>query len=321
MVSPALGGLLDAVVADRPGGLDRVRELGAGDWLELHAPARFGRVVRPHPGVAVGLQLGAHRRRGGPVRVPLRASEGALQVLHVVAHLVRHHVLLGEGVGARPEVGAHLLEERRVQVHGAVRRAVERAGGGGRLAARGAVAAPEQRDLWQGVRLARGPRVVVPPELVQGLHGGHHAARGVGVGIRTRAAPFGQGTVHLLRAGGLGLGAAGDSVDPVLAEEQSGEQQDHHAAQSTAHRDAAATAAGADAPGVQLGVLVEAHGGSIGPAGRGGAPRAADAARGVARVTGRRRRPRRPGVSPGLAVPGRRQSRPRAARASPERWA
>ena len=83
--------------------------------------------MRPDPGVAVGLQFGAHTGALRALGVLLGAAEDALQVLHVVAVLVGHHVLLRQRATAGTELVDEHLEEVGVEVRGLVNGAIERA--------------------------------------------------------------------------------------------------------------------------------------------------------------------------------------------------
>ena len=87
-------------------------------------------VVSPDAGQAVRLELEPHGQRVGLLlrrRAARRAHfvGDAEQVLHVVTDLVRDHVRLRE-IARRAEPPLELSEERQVDVHLAVRRAVER---------------------------------------------------------------------------------------------------------------------------------------------------------------------------------------------------
>ena len=130
----ALRLLLDAVVADRRGGV----EAGVDVVLrELLDQAGLDRVRRPDAGVAVGLELGAHGPALRPLPVAADALEDAELVLDVVAVLVRDHVRLGERRLAGAEARLELVEEAEVDVDELVARAVEGADlGGGRPAGR-----------------------------------------------------------------------------------------------------------------------------------------------------------------------------------------
>src|SRR5690242_8806434 len=107
-VDPAGGLLLDAVVAHRRRGRQRVSNvLVAQRFEERHAGALlFGDrgVVRPHSRVAVGLQFGADACAFRPRGILLRAPEDALQVLHMVAVFMSHHVLLSQRAAAGTEL-------------------------------------------------------------------------------------------------------------------------------------------------------------------------------------------------------------------------
>src|SRR5689334_11486757 len=82
--------------------------------------------MRPHTGVAVGLQLGSHPVAGRALSPLLRAPERALQVLHVMSELVGDDVLLRERASAGTELSLQHLEEVGVEVGGLVYRAIER---------------------------------------------------------------------------------------------------------------------------------------------------------------------------------------------------
>src|SRR6476620_5960854 len=77
----ALRRLLDAVVTDRSGCVERVRDLGVGDLLEITGGCC---VVGPDAGEAVGLELGADGAAlGAGLVAPARLQE-AKEVLDVV---------------------------------------------------------------------------------------------------------------------------------------------------------------------------------------------------------------------------------------------
>src|SRR6185437_327633 len=108
------GLLLEAVVADRGGGVERL-----GDLAAAHFPGRVRRVA-PDARVAVGLQLERDREAAARLRVLLlRAPHlplGADQVLHAVAVLVRDDVGLREVAAARMETPLQLVEEAEVEI-------------------------------------------------------------------------------------------------------------------------------------------------------------------------------------------------------------
>ncbi|MNI85216.1 hypothetical protein D3C73_1421890 [compost metagenome] len=89
------------------------------------------RLVSPYTGQAVGLQFLAHQQAIVTLQALACTARGidlgrhAKQGLHVVADLVGDHVGLGE-VACGGEAGFHFTEERHVQVHPLVGRAVER---------------------------------------------------------------------------------------------------------------------------------------------------------------------------------------------------
>src|SRR5258705_10725668 len=97
-VDPSGRRLLDAVVAHRRGGGQRVGNVLVAQRLkERHTGALLfgdGSVVRPDTRITVGLQLGADTAARRALRILLCPAKVALQALHVVAVLVCHHVLL-----------------------------------------------------------------------------------------------------------------------------------------------------------------------------------------------------------------------------------
>src|SRR6185436_12748581 len=110
---PALHLLLQPIVADGVRRGERLLEVARAEL-----PHR-ARVVSPHAGIAIGLQLVAHRSLGG--FRPGRAG----QLLHVVPDLVRDHVGLGE-VARRAKARLQLPVEGKVDVELLVAGAVER---------------------------------------------------------------------------------------------------------------------------------------------------------------------------------------------------
>src|SRR5215211_4393515 len=93
----ALRGLLDAVVADGGGRVERLVDVLLRDALEQ---AGLHGVRLPDPCVAVGLELGPYRRALRPGRALAHSIERAEQVLHVVPVFVSDDVGLGEGPAA-----------------------------------------------------------------------------------------------------------------------------------------------------------------------------------------------------------------------------
>src|SRR6478735_5805400 len=257
-VDPALGGLLDAVVAHCGGRGEGVLDVLGRQRLEEGRAGvlvlRGRGVLGPHTAEAVGHQLGAHGAGVGPLRVLLGAIEQAELVLERVPVLVGDHVLLRE----RPTAGTDLvledLEEAGVDVHLLVEGAVERAD----LVARGPA-----RRLGAAVvehRLRRLPLLAVPRHLAGpvGLHRIHRAddaALGVLVGVgaglalleRLGVLVAGRGNLAGVEAARPAGGVAVPSEDPV---EEQGEDQDDDAADAAAHdhatRRTATSTAGAD---------------------------------------------------------------------------
>ena len=131
----------------------------------------------PHPREAVGLQLHADRK-GVLGRLPSAPAlarhllRDAELVLDVVADLMRDDVGPGEVTG-RAEALLQLLEERQVEVHLAVARAVERSDRGVGHPARGVDGVPEEHQL--GRRVAAPHLVEEPAPGVLGVaeHLGH----------------------------------------------------------------------------------------------------------------------------------------------------
>src|SRR5947209_18280739 len=98
--------LLDAIVADRRGRVERFLEVAL-----LQAVAHLAG-MRPHTGVAISLQLEPHGHLVRVVRAlflePPDLRVGAQQVLHVMTELVRKYVVLRE-VSGSPEPLLQLL--------------------------------------------------------------------------------------------------------------------------------------------------------------------------------------------------------------------
>jgi DNA-binding transcriptional regulator YbjK len=143
-VDLALELLLDAVVADRRGGVQSLGDVPLG---EVGEQPGLGGVRGPHSGVAVRLQLASHGRALRPLPVVADLGKRALDVLHVMAVLVGDDVGLGERAALGAELAAELVEEAEVEVDVAVAGTVERAGIGAGDAAGGAGLAGEERQL------------------------------------------------------------------------------------------------------------------------------------------------------------------------------
>ena len=172
--------LLQPVVADRGGRLQCRLNVARLDRV----PALVG-MMRPHPGIAVGLQFDPHldavcRRlaAGGALR-RRRLRQNAEQVLHVVADLMRDHIGLGELAslaGAAAEAHLHVAEERRVEINAPVVRAVERPHRGLRKAAAALLAAGIEPQPRRVVLPAAGPEYFAPGVLGIAEHGGDELA-------------------------------------------------------------------------------------------------------------------------------------------------
>ena len=153
----ALRLLLQGVVADVAG-----RVQGFLDVARLQPVQFLLAVVRPHASVAIRLQFLPHRQAVGAIHRRTAATrlvdlvEHAGQLLHVMADLVRDHVGAGEVAGGVQFV-LQLLEERQVQIHLLVARAIERAHRRAGTAAGRVHAAAEQVQL--GLDIGRAMRL------------------------------------------------------------------------------------------------------------------------------------------------------------------
>src|SRR6516164_3763313 len=155
----ALGLPLQPVVADGRGSLHRCLHVARFDEVP-----RFLRVMRPHAGKAIGLQLDPHLDLVGLDFVEtllhlLHLGQDAQQVLHVMANLMGDHVGLRELAGlaagvAGAEAPLEILKERGVEINLAVVRAVERAHRGLRETASRARGAGEHHERGRLVGLA-----------------------------------------------------------------------------------------------------------------------------------------------------------------------
>jgi hypothetical protein len=106
----------------------------------LDEPPLLLRVVCPHPGKAVGLQLDSHLQFIGLdlVHAALRLlylRQDSQQILHVVADLVRNHVGLGELAALASHIAAaetplEILKEGGIQIDLPINGTIERTHGG-----------------------------------------------------------------------------------------------------------------------------------------------------------------------------------------------
>ncbi len=135
----------------------------------------------------------------------------------MVAHLVCHHVALGE-VAVGPQLVAHLLIEGEIDVDGAIRRAVEGAHHRLALAAAGTGCAAIEHQLGGLIAAAALLEDFAPGILGGGEH--HRGEPGEGIFGRLR---------HLLTLGlalGGRLAEQGGEVHPVVAGHHDHHQQD-----------------------------------------------------------------------------------------------
>src|SRR6185503_4787232 len=149
-----LGLLLDAVVADSGGGVERLRDLGVRWLLEV---AGVRRVLRPNTREAIGLELDADG-----LRVRSGLQEQSELVLHVVAVLVRDDISLGEGAALRAEPRVQLLEEADVEVNLLVIGAIEGTHRSLREPARALRRTSEQHSLRGQIGLAAARELIAP---------------------------------------------------------------------------------------------------------------------------------------------------------------
>ena len=168
------------------------------------------RVMRPDAREAIGLQLERDLQAvaSGLARAPLRRAHlvrRAEQVLHVMADFVADHIRLREV--ARTAETREIREERGVEIHAAIGRAIERSDRGRRVAAGRLHGAVEQRELGRFVTPAGGREDLAPDILGAAEDRGHELARLV-VGrerralLRGRSAPAAalEQILHGLRA-------------------------------------------------------------------------------------------------------------------------
>src|SRR5437867_4780715 len=127
---PALRAPLQRVVPDRGGGAQRGLDVARLQQM----PALIG-LVRPHAGETIGLQLDPDldpvclrgTSAGGLLSV-VRARQNALEIVHVMADLVRDHIGLRESARsaiAATEARLDIPEKRCVEIDLLVGRAIE----------------------------------------------------------------------------------------------------------------------------------------------------------------------------------------------------
>src|SRR5215218_6045765 len=164
--------LLDPVVADRRRGVEALVDVLL---RQIDDQPRLLCVVRPHAGIAVGLQLRPDRAALGPLRVVADPTQNALLVLDVVAVFVRDHVRLRERAVRGAELRLEVVEEVEVDVDLLVARAVERPDLRACVAATGLDGAGEEDGVDELVLLPVALEDAVP-ELLHAVDDGDDAA-------------------------------------------------------------------------------------------------------------------------------------------------
>src|SRR3954468_8931549 len=161
-VDPALGLLLDAVVANRRGGSEALLEIAALEQAAVVCGAS------PDAGQAIRLELEADRELIGVIRVGLALIADLLLdaelLLDVVPDLVGEHVGLRE-VARRLEPPVELVEEAEVDIDPLVERAVEGAGLRAGEPAAGVDLPAEEHELRLLVGLAGRLKLLAPEPL------------------------------------------------------------------------------------------------------------------------------------------------------------
>ena len=246
---------LDVVVTDRLGrGQGRVDVVLRQRLQEgLTVGTGHGRgVLGPHPREAVGHELDPNAAGLRTLGVLLGLLQQTELVLDVVAVLVGDDVLLGQGSAVGAEVAGERVEEGRVDVDLAVRRAVEGPDLVGRRAAGRLGATVVEAHVGGRVVAAGLLGQDLLPVRLDGVLGADDAALhvvvGVGAGLALGEGVVAAGRLGLLRAG-LGTHRAGIDVGAAAHVEQ---QHDDQTQQTEA-------TARVDAGGVELGSLVKAH--------------------------------------------------------------
>ena len=237
---------LDVVIAHRARrgqrGVDVV--LGERGQHRLAVVVGGGRgVIRPDPGVAVGLEFEPHAVGLRPRALTIQPIHRAGQVLDVMAVLVGHDVHLRQLAAVGPVLRAQGVEEGDVDVQGRVGGAVERADVRRRRTAPGLDRAVEDRARGLD-EIDAGLRGELCPQGVRGFDGRLHQAVVALVGVLAGLALF-QGTALGDRAllGGRGIGST-EQIERVAAHDDVDHQDhDQHATAAAAELQAAAPAA------------------------------------------------------------------------------
>src|SRR5262245_54564008 len=203
----ALAAPLQSIIVD-----GRSRLHGRLDIAGLDETPLLLRVVRPHSGKAVGLQLDSHLQFIGLdlVHAALRLlylGQDSQQILHVVADLVRNHVGLGELAALASDIAAaetplEILKERGIQIDLPINGTIERTHGGlGKAAcrARGAGEHDERRALVGSASLREN---LFPLDFRASQHSRYELTHLIGWSFRLGTA--GSGLRLLLRAAQAG---------------------------------------------------------------------------------------------------------------------
>ena len=166
----ALGALLQRIVADLAGGVQRLLQVA------LFQKPFLGGEMPPDPGEAIGLELDADRHLVGLDLAHLLAHlvelrQHADQVLHVMAHLVGKNIGLRE-IARGAEAVRQFVIEIEVDIKLLVAGAVKRSGRRTRRAAGRAYRAGEQHQSRLGIVPALALHDAVPDVFGLGQHGG-----------------------------------------------------------------------------------------------------------------------------------------------------
>src|SRR3954463_6594687 len=170
--------LLQAIVAGRGRGAQRFLHVARIEFdPACRGSSRLRRLVAPHAGIAVGLQLEAHRHRVRAARIrTLRLAHlsfRAHQRLHVMADLVREHVGLRE-VARRAETAIQFIVETEIEIDLAIAGTIEGTSGGARVTARRVDRIAEQHHSRGLVAIAEQLRPHLLVVARDGVHHVHH---------------------------------------------------------------------------------------------------------------------------------------------------
>ena len=148
----ALRALLQVVVADSVGGVEGFFDVAA------FKQAVFLGIVRPHAGIAVGLQFEPHGKLVGLLLIHVLLGvvnllDGAEQGLHVVADFMRQHIGKSR-IAAGAQLVGHGVVEGKVDIEFLVARTVKRAGAGLAGATGGGDAVAVEREFGRLVLAA-----------------------------------------------------------------------------------------------------------------------------------------------------------------------